>query len=123
MEKESIQLVLTYLDKVAEKIGTTGEQIWPWLIKQQYIEAIYPLCITIIIGCCLFFLGKFALKHWHTDKGYSICAEDHEPIWCIAFTILTLILLFSFIGFLLEFGDIFNPEYNALKSLFAMAKP
>lgn len=123
MEKESIQLVLTYLDKIAEKIGTTAEQVWPWMIRQQYVEAIYPFFTTAILGTGLCFLIKFTLKHWNPEKGYSIYSEDHEPVWIGACVILALIVIISFAVFLIQFSDIFNPEYHALLALMAMAKP
>ena len=27
------------IDLLAAKIGTTAETVWPWFVKQQYIEA------------------------------------------------------------------------------------
>lgn len=35
---------------MADKIGKTAEQVWPWMVKQQMIEG-----IMLILGFCLIF--------------------------------------------------------------------
>ena len=122
MEAESIKLDVTYLDKIAAKIGTTAEQVWPWLIRQQYVEAIYPLVIFAVFCAVLIPVLMFVVRHWRPDSGYSICSSDHEVVWgfsCIALAIGACISLAVFLG---EFGDLFNPEYQAFMRLLSLGK-
>ena len=124
MEQQSLQMVLNYLDKIALKIGTTVEHVWPWLIRQQYVEAIYPFIISFVFGLVFILVLTFTVRHWDpdTEGGYNIYREDHEGIW-IPITILLGIVFFIFLmAFLFEFGDIFNAEYHAFMKLLSIAK-
>jgi NADH:ubiquinone oxidoreductase subunit 5 (subunit L)/multisubunit Na+/H+ antiporter MnhA subunit len=122
MKQESIQLVLNYLDKIAAKLGTTAEQVWPWLIRQQYVEAIYPFIIFIILFIPFFFVMRFPIHHWNPDEGYNICNSSHEPPWIFLCVALGFIVLGSFAGFIIELGDLFNPEYHAFMKILSLAR-
>ena len=118
MEKE-IQMVTDYLDKIAIKLGIGVEQIWPWFVKQVYIDAIVSsaLMLTVVpitLWCCI-----FTAKHWNPrgEAVYSIYDKNHEPIWVTILTILTLLSFGVIAGFLILFPNIFNADYWAFKSL------
>lgn len=131
MTAESIGLITTYLDKIATKIGTTAEHIWPWLVRQQYVEAYYTLAISIILGIMALSVILFVNKHWHPQKDYSddntkniysIYKEDHEGFWTGLLILLGVLFTVFSLFCISEFGDIFNPEYHALQALLSMAK-
>lgn len=133
MEKE-IQLVMGYLDKIAEKLGVGIEHIWPWFIRQQYIEAI--LCaIAVIITVPLCAITVYlTLKYWREDnkysyyndnriKKYSIYHSNHESAWITANIIVAVLVLVAIILFSTFSFNVFNPEYHAFKDIISLTKP
>ena len=69
MQNEQIQPVLDYLDKIATKIGSTAEQVWPWLVRQQYVEALYGGVLFLLFTIGLVFSIYGAIKiDW--DEGH-----------------------------------------------------
>jgi len=110
--------VLTKIDTLAQKIGVTIEQLWPWMVKQQYVEAFYVLAIFVIFSITLFSTCRFIKKVKWNDYEITI-----EQIIGVTFGILIGIgFCVSGISLISEFGDIFNPEYWALKDLMRMIK-
>lgn len=79
MDKESTELILQHLDKLGEKLGVGVEKIWPWCIRQVYIDSIITtlamlVSVGLFISCTI-----FAAKHWGSrENGYSIYDSDHE---------------------------------------------
>ena len=53
-----ITQVTEYLDKVATKLGLGASEIWPWLIKQQYIEPLMYLVFVPFAGFASWWLFK-----------------------------------------------------------------
>lgn len=120
MDQESINLIIQYLDKVGEKIGVAGNQVWPWLIRQQYVESIGSII------CFLFFSIIFFILLYNTLKTENFLErnEDAKDGTLLAFLIVSAIGFFiSLIFFVTESFDIFNPEYWALKDLLNMLNP
>lgn len=120
MNKEIVNSVLAKLDALAAKLGMTVEQIWPWLVRQQYVDAVYSLILFVfflLIGCISYrFVRKIDWNEWDINiRG--------EQIFGIVGGIISFIgIIVSFILFLSEFPDIFNAEYWALKDLFRMIR-
>lgn len=111
MNSEQMDKILSYLDKVGEKIGATGQQIWPWLVKQQYIDAFTSLFFLIVFGMMFWFsYNKFINIKW-------VNGEPEEWGVFVFFVISCIGLFVSFVCFLVNFFDIFNPEYWALMDL------
>lgn len=107
--------ILNRIDAIAQKIGVTVEQLWPWLIKQQYVEAIYPL-VLVILFCILFFSYYNHIKNtdWDNESDLKSAIKVKLLIGIGA------VCIFAFIVFIGEFSDIFNPEYWAFKNLIEM---
>jgi uncharacterized protein YxeA len=144
MNEENLQVILAYLDKITAKLGIGIQQVWPWFIKQQYVDAFVSLgffLITIIIAAILLFT---TFKLWRKESKYSkgtyyynseeesvkktenqICAysiyhQNHESTW-VWTNIFCLVMVFSAgIIFYTQFFDIFNPEYSAFKDIAKM---
>ena len=120
MKTEQLQLVFEYLDKIAQKIGTTAEQLWPVLIRQQYVDAVVSavclLALLFITGVVL----RYALKQWGEDG--RIYKDNTDELWGWVLIFLGCLLITALIYFLISFPDIFNPEYWALKDLMRMVK-
>lgn len=123
MTNDQLSTLLDYLDKLGIKLGVGINEVWPWFIKQQYIEPCHVFMLFAGTLLVFYFGAKFTKNHWNTDKDgtYSICEEEHE-IPCIILLIIVgffvLLFLKMFIG---EFMNIFNPEYAAFKDITAQA--
>jgi len=108
--------ILSKLDALAQKIGVTVEQIWPWLVKQQYIDAIIPLVLLPIITIIAYFVFKRVVKiDW---KAYD---NNYEQIVgsSIAFMVVIAVIMAGIV-FIDNISKLFNPEYWALKDLMGM---
>lgn len=125
MEKESVELMLQHLDKLGEKLGVGVEKIWPWFIRQVYIDSIQAIVFMLISSGLFISCAFFAAKHWKIrgeNNEYSIYHSKHEPLW---FAIITLTGLFAFFGvcaFWISGFDFLNPELHAFKSIIASIK-
>ena len=126
MNKESTELVLQHLDKLGEKLGVGVEKIWPWFIRQVYIDSILSTLVMLVsmglfLGCCI-----FMARHWgsrdHDDNGYSISDSCHEPPWIAGLFVLGVIAAICTIAFLDAGFDFLNPEFHAFKQVMTIIK-
>jgi len=116
--------LLEKFDALAQKIGVTVEQIWPWLVRQQYVDAIYYPILAIIFIAAFVVTLSFTIKHWN-DKKPDICSiyrSDHGGFWVAAIIVFGVAMIAFTIGGIAEFPNIFNPEYHALRDLMGMIK-
>lgn len=113
MNNEQLDKILEYLDKIGEKIGTTSKEIWPLLVKQQYIDA-YVTLVFFVLAIISFIItfNKF-MKTNHSKWSY----EPKEVATNVFFVASCLFLFISSVTFLMEFFDIFNVQYWALMDL------
>lgn len=143
MNEENLQVILAYLDKIASKLGIGIQQVWPWFIKQQYVDAFVSLgfFLTAIIAAVTCLL--LTLKLWRKDTkynknthlysegestkktenqiyAYSIYHQGHELGWIWANAICLIILLGTTFILSAQFFDILNPEYSAFKDIAKM---
>jgi hypothetical protein len=127
MNNEQLQSIFDYVDKVTLKLGTEAEHIWPWFIRQQYVEAIFFGIGFLVCMAATILLTKYMCSHWapkNKDEGYySIYENDHEGMW-IVFMVLSCVTTVIFFAIAaIEIPDIFNPQYAALKSFLHTFKP
>jgi hypothetical protein len=122
MKTEQLQMIFNYLDKIAKKIGTTAEQLWPVLVRQQYIDAIVSAVCFLGLLVITIVASRYMLKYWNTEEGYCIYKKNHEGFWISLLAVLGFLLIPALIYFVTLFPEIFNPQYWALKDLIQMAK-
>lgn len=117
MVKEVVDSIMTRLDAVAAKLGITVEQIWPWLVRQQYVEAFYPLAVFAMFSILGYMAYRFVKKvRWKSTFTIEQCMG-------IIFGVVSVVGIFcSFIACLVETPHIFNAEYHALKDLIRMVR-
>ena len=120
--KESTEFILQHLDKLGEKLGVAADKIWPWFIKQIYVEAVVSTVTLLIVCTITYFFLRFIHKHWEPDQYsdeviYSITRSCHEPAYFAASVLLGIMLVVFFIGFVSVIPRIFNVEYFALTNL------
>lgn len=124
MNEKSLVLLTGYLDKIAEKIGVGTSVIWPWFIRQEYVEFFVLMVCLVISSICFGFYIKYALKHWNYEnkEGYTIEGSDLEGFWQAGFVFGGALLVGLFAVALDNFIDILNPQYAALTSLISKIK-
>jgi len=131
MNTESISMVTEYLDKLGAKLGVGVEHVWPWLVRQQYIDAITAWFFFAVISTVMFFYVRYMLAHWDPrDKDgnrrkdvFNICYEDFEPFAFVGGIGLAILLVVAATTSFCTVTQVLNPEYYALKSLMSMVKP
>lgn len=116
MNPETITLITEYLDKIGEKLGVGAAIIWPWFVRQQYLEALVPVIFLGTFAIAFICMLKECLRLEKVEKP----SEGIMVALCIFCGIGTLA---SFMVFCTEFFDIFNVEYWALKDLIFQVKP
>lgn len=146
MNEEKLQIILDYLDKIAAKLNIGIHEVWPWFIKQQFVDAYvslgFLLATIVIAGIVLLVTvklwrkdNKYSKDIYYYEKGerverrverddqvcaYSIYHQNHEVGWIWANVVCIAIVLFTAFIFYMQFFDIFNPEYSAFKDLAGM---
>ena len=109
--------VLAKIDALAAKIGITVEQIWPWMIRQQYVEAIYYSVLAILGIIVSSIILITTIKYWE-----KIFANDCE-VGCVVGNVLFIGFTFVLVIMaIVAIPNIFNPEYWALKDLIRMIR-
>lgn len=105
--------VSTLLTKLAEKIGTSVDQVFPWYINQQVIEGWTFLAVVAVF---------ILLLSATTIYSYKRSDFDNENVFVLLFVISLGLFLLAILGF--AFGasgavsKIINPEYHAVQQLF-----
>lgn len=122
MNKEQFILLLDYLDKIGHKLGVGVGEVWPWFIKQQYIQACYNFILLMIILTMSYFIARFAYKHYDPDDEeiYSIVRSRHNDMCIAILCVLCAACIFFLFAFINAFMDIFNAEYAAFKDIISM---
>lgn len=115
MEKETFDQVAMYLDKIGGKIGVTFEQMWPFLVKQAFIEGLFSTIIFAVYTC---FYGLFI---WKFNKKYSN-TDDCTLIEGLGLVIGGFIWFIFFVLFVCCFLGMINPEYYAIKEILSVVK-
>lgn len=125
MNNVQFALLLEYLDKIGHKLGVGVGEIWPWFIKQQYIQVCHTFIYFITALIVSYFVVKFARIHWNPDNDeiYSIIESRHKDQCVLTLCVLCIANIFLFAMFIDSFVDIFNPQYAAFKDIVAMVTP
>jgi hypothetical protein len=134
MDKYAIDECLKRLDLLSEKLGLGATKIFPWFVRQVYIDCITLWLLFISSAILCYTLANYAIRHWHPTKrmgcdarvdflnkgNYDIIEAGHETIWTLslitsfAVGVATLILIardgFAFL----------NPGYFAMKNVAKM---
>jgi len=114
MEKE-IGLVLNYLDKIGEKLGIGANMLWPYLMRQQILEACINLFLVVLmLSICYFTWKRYAVNpHRHDDKWKD--GMYFYSITMIASGVISVVAtgVFIFHGTF----QLINTEYMAFKVL------
>jgi hypothetical protein len=124
MQTELTKEILSRLDILAAKLGTTGEKLWTVLVRQARVELYQSVLTAVLLGITAFV--SFRVCRWCIHEaeesgcgggdGYGVGATL-AGLACAGFCIATIAYLEGLPTLLL------NPEYWALKQiLYAVGK-
>jgi len=110
-----IDQITQYLDKIAMKLGLRAAEIWPWLIKQQYIEPI-PFYVCGFLGVVT---SYFAIKKANAMEEAGADGDN-------TFVVFIAGIILAIVGTVLigvgshEVWQLLNVEYAAMKDLLSL---
>jgi hypothetical protein len=119
MDKEAINQITMYLDKLGEKLGIGTAKIWPWFVRQIYIDVVLSWLFLIVTTVSLVIVSRYGMIHWKPEDGeaYSIYRNNHEGFWAFIIGLLGFFFVIAVIFWLVFGFDFLNPEYMAFKNL------
>lgn len=104
--------ISTLLTKLAEKIGTSVDQVFPWYVNQQVIEGWVFLAVATV---------AILLLSTMTIYSYKRADFDNENVFVFLFTISTVVTFIAMVGCTIRVSGavskILNPEYHAVREL------
>ena len=119
--KEVIEVIITALQPLADKLGTTAQYVWEMQVKQAYVDGFVALS-GLLLGIGLLIVAFRVFKSF-----YHCCLEDEydkletEKLICILMFSLVG-MLFLFLNFSNTIECFINPHYHALSSLIKLVK-
>jgi len=128
MNQELTQELLKRLDALADKLGTTVDELWPMLVQHTYIESVLTM-VSAIFGLILAAVpAYFCLRLYR--KADRICTEEGAAYYRDAEVVLYIRSVFMFVVTIVVAGaalstlcsgdtyaNILVPEVAALENL------
>jgi hypothetical protein len=123
-----INYVFESLEKLAEQIGLHAKELWPYLVKQIYLEAVITsFVVGVITAIALTIICKYGdlrFAKWH-EKHSNNTPQYGEYIISDAAktsTILPLVIIAicGLIFFFFAIPRFYNAEFYAFKDLMEM---
>lgn len=111
-----MQAILSRIDQLAEKLGTTANNIWNLYVYQMYIEVYMHIGLTSLLLSGSIILHKLMNK---TSGPYFDNCGDLTPKGLLAI-ICTLTYIVSFVFIMItifQLGKLLNPEYYAFAKI------
>jgi hypothetical protein len=134
MDKYAIDECLKRLDLLSEKLGLGASKIFPWFVRQVYIDCIslWLLFLMSIVLC--YTMTNYAILHWHPTKrmdcdmrvsylnkgNYDIIEADHELLWMLILIIPFTTFIISLVLIIKDGFAFLNPGYFAMNKIAAM---
>ncbi|MEO6901574.1 MAG: hypothetical protein ABI241_00640 [Bacteroidia bacterium] len=97
-----------FLEKLANKLGTTTEYLWKILLKQAFNDAVISTIYLIVI--CVIFYIMYLKRSYLMD-------EDNIGVSTICVIAILFMLIFACFCFESAISGFFNPEYWALNEI------
>jgi len=100
------------LQQLADKVGLTAEQVWPWYLKQQIIDAWVSIgwaSFWVIISLANLLISRYFFKNDSENAG----------VLCIICFFVAFVLTIVVFGVNSPIDHLLNPEYHAMQALVA----
>ena len=104
------------LEKLAEKLGTTVENLWPVLIKQAPISGAVDLMLLVALVVTSVITYRIAQKCDDADEDVAVFA------WILTGIIFFITAAFVLFGLKGIITALFHPEYWALSEILRQLK-
>lgn len=125
MTDKSTELILNNLNAIALKLGMATQTLWPYLIRQQYLDALFSFVFLFFTGLALCFPAYLFFKHRRSKVKSVFMEEDLDgPEFFLALIggFLLIVFIISFCVFLHDLNSALNPNLGAVKSLIDLIK-
>jgi hypothetical protein len=114
--------VMEPLEKLAEQMGLHAKELWPYLVKQVYLEAVISSFVTgwiaFIAMTLIYKYGNMSFGLWNKkDNNGKIVSDNSQVITVIS---LFVIFICAMIFFFFSIPHFYNAEYFAFKDLMQM---
>ena len=113
IDNSIVQEAFKRIDRIAEKLGTTSEYLWPKLVAWERGRAL-AILILICLGWLITISGLWASYHHRKSI-------DDEFLWGFVITPLIIIgitvLIFTFVVATSAISTLFSPEAAAFYKL------
>ena len=100
------------LTKLAEKIGTSVDQVFPWYVTQSVVTGWIHIIIYLIflIGSPIVFFKSYKKTDWDDGNIYSVlCVGSAVIFFCC--------LIYTCAGLTSDISMVINPKFNAIQQL------
>ena len=132
MEKEVMMKAMALLEALADSLGMTIKQLWPYFIKQAYIVS-FEVWATIFTFIALFVLAAKKLFNCiaiynsyydddtKTTRGERDASARYGIFWGICTVLVCFVLLIAVEGAFTDGLAFLNPEYWATVKILRLA--
>ena len=113
--------VLTAIEKLADKLGTTAIELFGYFLKEAKLYKIY-FWVELIVGVIFSIIGIVLADNTYLaifDDEYTILQLFGFIIGCIFSLIGIIIFIVSLFSITSYIRAIKNPEYDAISNLFS----
>lgn len=114
---QAVQSILQRVDALAEKIGTTAQQIYSVYVAQARVEAIrdgFIGALVLIAGIWFFVNARHFWKRGREENYHN----ENTVVFAILFSVLTIVMSIVFLIYAYSaIGEGLNPNYWAFQHL------
>jgi len=121
MTDKSVVLIIEKLELLAQSIGIGAKELFPYFIRQQYIEAIQG-GIILILGAIYF----GSLNRWVKKIKKYADKNNCDDLWggvIVAVILITALFIFLICSAFNNIFAIFNPTCYAVQDILSMLNP
>jgi predicted cation transporter len=113
--KLEVTYIFETIEKIADKIGLTAKELWPYLVKQEIIESSISLAVLIIVGMIAIYVRKvYGTKFSEWDDA----TDTQKPLAIIPLVVGFIVM----ITIACKITVLLNPEYYAFNNLITLIK-
>lgn len=116
MTNESVALVVNKLESLAQSIGVGVQEIFPYFVRQQYIDSLSSIIPFILLIITLPLFIYFQRKaDWSARESVDQGLTMAFGMLSVILTIVTLVSVDHLLKFL-------NPEYHAIREIIRLIR-
>lgn len=116
MENElTVKYIFESIEKIADKIGLTAKELWPFMVKQASYEGMSFVVFWVVAILISLFVH---LRYGKFGKDFEKASDWRKVLTVVPFVIYAICL----IGFVMNILKVINPEYYAFGEFMKMIK-